>query len=73
MWFNCEMRNPRHPRAVDFTISKSFYIAFFDDNYFVDGILNKNFAYVTYPTEEERKSITSKFKQDILKELREKL
>lgn len=73
VWFDCEIRNPRHPRAVDITIGKSFYIAFFDDHYFVDGILNKNFAYGTYPTAEERKSITSKFKQDILKELREKL
>ena len=41
----------------------------FDDHYFVDGILNKNFAYGTYPTEKERQQIVSQFKEDILSKL----
>ena len=73
MWYNCELMNPRHPRAVNFEIKKQFYISFFDDHYFVDGILNKNFPYGTYPTEEEKSEIVSQFKQSILTELKDKL
>ena len=73
MWYNCELMNPRHPRAVNFEIKKQFYISFFDDHYFVDGILNKNFPYGTYPTEEEKGEIVSQFKQSILAELKDKL
>lgn len=73
MWFYCELMNPRHPRAVNFEIKKQFYISFFDDHYFVDGILNKNFPYGTYPTEEEKSEIVSQFKQSILTELKDKL
>ena len=73
MWYNCELMNPRHPRAVDFEIKRQFYISFFDDHYFVDGILNKNFPYGTYPTEEEKGEIVSQFKQSILVELKDKL
>lgn len=73
MWYYCELMNPRHPRAVNFEIKKHFYISFFDDHYFVDGILNKNFAYGKYPSEAEIKEVISQFKNDILKELKEKL
>jgi len=73
MWFYCELMNPRHPRAVNFEIKKQFYISFFDDHYFVDGILNKNFPYGTYPTEDEKSEIISQFKQSILTELKNKL
>lgn len=73
MWYNCELMNPRHPRIVNFEIKKQFYISFFDDHYFVDGILNKNFPYGTYPTEEEKSEIVSQFKQSILTELKDKL
>ena len=73
MWYNCELMNPRHPRAINFEIKKQFYISFFDDHYFVDGILNKNFTYGTYPTEEEKGEIVSQFKQSILAELKDKL
>ena len=44
-------------------------MGFFDDHYFVDGILNKNFAYGTYPTEKERQQIVSLFKEDVLNKL----
>ena len=73
MWFYCELMNPRHPRAVNFEIKKQFYISFFDDHYFVDGILNRNFPYGTYPTEDEKSEIISQFKQSILTELKNKL
>ena len=73
MWFYCELMNPRHPRAVNFEIKKQFYITFFDDHYFVDGILNRDFPYGKYPSEEEKQEIISQFKEDILKELQDKL
>ena len=73
MWYFCELMNPRHPRAVNFKIKKQFYITFFDDHYFVDGILNKDFPYGKYPTEAEKQDVISQFKEDILKELQEKL
>ena len=73
MWYFCELMNPRHPRAVNFEIKKQFYITFFDDHYFVDGILNKDFPYGKYPTEAEKQDVISQFKEDILKELQEKL
>lgn len=73
MWFRCEMMNPMNPKAFDLIIDKKFYITFFDDHYFVDGILNKNFPYGKYPTEEDKRQVVSQFKQDILNELKEKL
>ena len=73
MWYFCELMNPRHPRAVNFEIKKQFYITFFDDHYFVDGVLNKDFPYGKYPTEAEKQDVISQFKEDILKELQEKL
>ncbi|MBR3727499.1 MAG: Fic family protein [Muribaculaceae bacterium] len=73
MWYYCELMNPRHPRTVNFEIKKQFYITFFDDHYFVDGILNKDFPYGKYPSEEEKQEIISQFKEDILKELQDKL
>lgn len=73
MWYYCELMNPRHPRTVNFEIKKQFYITFFDDHYFVDGILNKDFPYGKYPSEEEKQEFISQFKEDILKELQDKL
>lgn len=73
MWYYCELMNPRHPRAINFEIKKQFYITFFDDHYFVDGILNKDFPYGKYPTEAEKQDVISQFKEDILKELQDKL
>lgn len=59
----------RTPKPFIVSIEKEFYVRFFDDHYFVDGILNKNFAYGTYPTEKERQYIVSQFKEDILNKL----
>lgn len=73
MWYLCELMDPQHPKFVTLKIEKKFYITFFDDHYFVDGILNKNFTYGSYPTEKEKGQIVSQFKQDILSELKEKL
>ncbi|WP_330940174.1 hypothetical protein [Bacteroides sp. MSB163] len=73
MWFRCEMKNPMNPKLFNLTIDKKFYITFFDDHYFVDGILNKNFPYGKYPTEEDKRQVVSQFKLDILNELKEKL
>lgn len=73
MWFTCKMMSPQEPRRPDFRMEKTFYIRFFEDHYFVDGILNKNFPYGKYPTEEERRQIVSRFKRDMLEELKEKL
>lgn len=70
IWFDAQLRNPMHPKYVNYTIGKKFYISFFDDHYFVDGILNKNFPYGQYPTETELNSIISNFKQDLLSELK---
>ena len=73
MWFTCRMMAPQDPCRPDFKMEKTFYIRFFEDHYFVDGILNKNFPYGKYPTEEEKRQIVSQFKKDILEELKEKL
>lgn len=73
LWYHCQMVGVQHPKDTYIVIEKSFYITFFDDHYFVDGILNKNFAYGSYPTEKEKGQIVSQFKQDILSELKEKL
>ncbi len=73
IWYSCELINPRHPRAVNFRIGRKFYITFFNDHYFVDGILNKNFQYGHYPTEAEKQELVSQFKESILRELKEKL
>ena len=73
MWYNCELNSPQRPRLVKMVITKTFYITFFDDHYFVDGILNKNFPYSKYPSEEEKREIVSQFKKDILTTLKDKL
>lgn len=73
MWYHCEIFNPTNPRTVYMHIDKKFYIAFFEDHYFVDGILNKNFPYGKYPSENEKRNIVSQFKKDILSELKESL
>ncbi len=73
MWYNCELYGPQRPRLVKMDITKTFYITFFDDHYFVDGILNKDFPYGKYPSEGEKQDIISQFKEDILKELQDKL
>lgn len=73
MWFTCKMMSPQEPRRPDFAIEKSFYIAFFDDHYFVNGILNKNFPYGSYPSEKEKQQIVSQFKKDILEEITSKM
>ncbi len=73
MWFKCTMMSPQDPCRPGFKMEKAFYVRFFDDHYFVDGILNKNFPYGKYPTEDEKRQIVSQFKKDILEELKEKL
>ena len=73
MWFTCTMMHPQDPQRPDFKMEKAFYVRFFEDHYFVDGILNKNFPYGKYPTEDEKRQIVSQFKKDILEELKEKL
>ena len=60
-----------HPKHNQLNFKKKFYVTFFEDHYFVDGILNKNFAYGTYPTTEERKAIVRQFKDDLLDTLKE--
>ena len=73
MWFDCELLNPQHPQFVSLKITKRFYISFFEDHYFVDGMKNKNFQYGKYPSEKEKALITSRFKEELLKELKDKL
>ena len=73
MWFTCTMMQPQDPQRPDFKMEKAFYVLFFEDHYFVDGILNKNFPYGKYPTEDEKRQIVSQFKKDILEELKENL
>ena len=70
VWYECQAYDSQSPTPFPLTIEKDFYIRFFDDHYFVDGILNKNFAYGTYPTEKERQQIVSQFKEDILSKLK---
>ena len=70
VWYECQAYDPQIPTPFQLTLEKDFYIRFFDDHYFVDGILNKNFAYGTYPTEKERQQIISQFKEDILSKLK---
>lgn len=72
-WYYCKMLTPMNPSMQPVIIEKDFHITFFDDHYFIDGILNKNFPYGTYPSDEEKKHIVYQFKQDILIELKEKL
>ncbi len=73
MWFSCELRNPQYPQYVPMNISKKFYISFFDDHYFVDGSMNKSFPYGKYPSEQDKALIISHFKEELLKELKDKL
>lgn len=73
IWFRCKLQSPQQPVASDIAIEKRFYIQFFEDHYFVDGIMNKNFAYGTYPAEQDKEQIAAHFKKEILKELKEKL
>ncbi|QFQ13544.1 Fic family protein [Pseudoprevotella muciniphila] len=70
MWYVCEIINPMHPKHNQLNFKKKFYVTFFEDHYFVDGILNKNFAYGAYPTTEERKAIVRQFKDDLLDTLK---
>ena len=70
VWYECQAYDPQIPTPFQLTIEKDFYVRLFDDHYFVDGILNKNFAYGTYPTEKERQQIISQFKEDILSKLK---
>lgn len=72
-WYYCKMLTPMNPSMQPVIIEKDFHITFFDNHYFIDGILNKNFPYGTYPSDEEKKHIVYQFKQDILIELKEKL
>ncbi len=71
VWYSCELII--YPRKDNYEIKKEFYIAFFEDHYFLNGILNKNFPYGHYPTEVERQEVISQFKEGILQELKEKL
>lgn len=73
IWFYGLMSDPMQPRDLKLEINKTFHITFFEDHYFVDGILNKNFPYGKYPTEEDKKQLVSSFKQGILSELKEKM
>lgn len=70
IWFDAELINPMHPKYVNYTISKKFYITFFEDHYFVDGILNMNYPYGKYPKDTDLNAIISNFKQDLLAELK---
>ena len=54
-------------------ITQKFFIAFFHDHYFVDGILNKNFPYGKYPTDDEKQQSVSQFEQDILQAIKNKV
>lgn len=69
VWYTCKMMNPTNPKNTELTIGREFYITFFDDHYFVDGILNKNFPYGKYPSEEQRTAIISQFKRSIIDSL----
>lgn len=69
VWYTCKMMNPTNPNSTELTIGKEFYITFFDDHYFVDGILNKNFPYGKYPSEDQRSAIISQFKRSIIESL----
>ena len=69
MWYSCRMMNPVNPQHIELTIEKEFYVMFSDDHYFVNGVINQNFPYGKYPTEEQRKEIVSQFKKDILEAL----
>jgi Fic family protein len=73
IWFYGLMSDPMQPKNLNLEINKTFHITFFEDHYFVDGILNKNFPYGKYPTEEDKRLLISSFKQDILSELKEKM
>ncbi|MDD4761182.1 MAG: Fic family protein [Bacteroidaceae bacterium] len=73
IWFYGLMSDPMQPKNLNLEINKTFHITFFEDHYFVDGILNKNFPYGKYPTEEDKRQLISSFKQDILSELKEKM
>ena len=73
LWFVGKLSVPKKKALQGMTISKQFFIVFFDDHYFVDGILNKSFAYGSYPSEIEKQEIIEQFKEEILNELRERL
>lgn len=66
----CMVSCPQKPQPFELDIDMHFYIRFFEDHYFVDGILNKNFAYSTYPSENERLQIVSQFKKEMLELLK---
>lgn len=69
-WFACKLMSPQEPPRMGFQVEKAFYITFFDDHYFVDGIMNRNFPYGKYPTEQEKKEIVSFFKNELLQQIK---
>ncbi len=73
VWYSCKLINYSYPHEANFEIDKEFYIDFFEDHYFVDGILSKDFLYGHYPTEAEKQKVISQFKESILQELKGKL
>ena len=73
VWFECALLNPTHPKPVRLAIERQFYVTFYDDHYFVDGILNKNFPYGCYPSEQEKAEVVALFKDDLLETLKKEL
>ena len=73
VWFECALLNPTHPKPVQLAIDRQFYVIFYDDHYFVDGILNKNFPYGCYPSEQEKAEVVARFKDDLLETLKKEL
>ena len=73
VWFECALLNPTHPKPVQLAIDRQFYVIFYDDHYFVDGILNKNFPYGCYPSEQEKAEVIARFKDDLLETLKKEL
>ena len=73
LWYIGNLSSPRKSLMDGLSIEKKFFIAFFHDHYFVDGILNKNFPYGKYPTDDEKQQIISQFEQDILQAIKNKV
>ena len=73
LWYIGNLSSPRKSLMDGLSIEKKFFIAFFHDHYFVDGILNKNFPYGKYPTDDEKQQIVSQFEQDILQAIKNKV
>ncbi|MCI6822756.1 MAG: Fic family protein [Bacteroidales bacterium] len=73
VWFECALLNPTHPKPVQLAIERQFYVTFYGDHYFVDGILNKNFPYGCFPSEQEKAEVVARFKGDLLEKLKKEL